>query len=220
MKKALLATLLLGVALAPQRSDAQVQTTITVRSWNVYTNNGGGGWNATSSTPLGVDGLTRFIVYCFDDKRFFTFNKPTEYVALTFAEFLNNAGIDPAKGGRGNNWNSVTGQDLNSMVEQILGYQPGLNTSARAHNTGVQQAIWDMGNNLVQGTSANDFSSDWIVLVDKAEWERGLTGQEGFRGSQSFLAQVPTHTVPEPSSMALLAAGLAGVAMVARRRRR
>ena len=32
---------------------AQIETQLTMKSWNVHTNNGGGGWNATSTVGLG-----------------------------------------------------------------------------------------------------------------------------------------------------------------------
>jgi hypothetical protein len=201
---------------------AQVTTTLTMTSTEVYTNNGGGGWNATSSVGLGTGGLTSLVVYCFDDRRFFSFNTPTQYVALTFTQFLNNAGAGP--GGRGANWNQLDLQDLNSIVAQIGGYTPNnLSGGIRASNGAIQQNIWNIGNagNGTYAGPSNAYAPDWMVLVDKGEWERGLNGQNGFQGSQSFMARLPnaSTTVPEPSTYALVAAGLAAMAAVSRRRR-
>ena len=214
------AAMMLGVSATTV--SAQVTTTLNMTSTEVYTNNGGGGWNATSSVGLGTGGLTSLVVYCFDNQRYFQFNTPTQYVALTFRQFLNNAGAGP--GGRSNNWSQLDAQDLNSMVSLIGGYVPNqLGGTIRAANGAIQQQIWNIGNagNGTYAGPANAYAPDWMVLVDKAEWERGLKGQHGFQGSQSFLARLPNGTTvtPEPSTYALMAAGLAAMAAVSRRRR-
>ena len=202
---------------------AQQQTQLTMSTWRALTNNNGGGWNATSTVGLGSDDLNSFIVYCFDDKRYFSPGRTYQYYALTFEEFLTGAGAGP--GGRPTNWNTVDRTDLNTMVGLITGdVGAGYvldNTGAKVANSGIQQQLWNLGNNVTQGSyGAGSYSYDgsWMVLVDKAEWDRGLTGQRGFQGSQSFLAQIPT-TVPEPSTFALMASGLASLGFMARRKR-
>lgn len=221
-KTALVTTALIGALLTPLRSDAQIATTITVQSWYANTNNGGGAWNATSTVGLGAPTFKNLVVYCFDDKRFFQFNTPTQYLALTFSQFVNNVGA--GAGGRGANWNSVTLPDLNAMVDLASQYRTLNNNTNRTFNSNLQQDIWDIGNNVDPGASLNDFSQNWMVLVDQAEWERGLSGQMvngklTFRGSQSFLVQVPqAFQVPEPTSLALVVVGLTLTGLRARRR--
>jgi PEP-CTERM motif len=211
------------LTLGAPNAEAQQQTQLTMSTWRALTNNNGGGWNATSTIGLGSDDLTSFIVYCFDDKRFFSSGRTYSYYALTFEQFLNGTGAGP--GGRPTNWNTVVRTDLNTMVGLIngdvgTGYVLD-NAGAKASNSSIQQQLWNLGNDVVQGSygaGSYDYDGSWMVLVDKAEWDRGLTGQRGFQGSQSFLAQIPTR-VPEPSSYALLASGLAGLGFMARRKR-
>jgi len=225
MKKRLIALAAAAMLTAgASNAEAQVQTSLTMSTWRALTNNGGGGWNAASSVGLGSDDLNSFIVYCFDDKRFFSPGRTYQYYALTLEEFLIGAGAGP--GGRPTNWNTVDRTDLNTMIAMITGdVGAGYvldNTGARVANSAIQQQLWNLGNNVVQGSygaGSYEYDNSWMVLVDKAEWDRGLTGQRGFQGSQSFLAQIPT-TVPEPTSMVLLASGLAGLVMARRKRNR
>lgn len=216
-----LSALAIAVALSAGTANAQVTTNITVGGQTVYTNNNGGAWSATSSVGLGSASLTSLTVYCFDNLRFFTPGAPTAYIALTFSEFVGNAGA--GAGGRGSNWNTVTLADLNAMAGIAATYEAGLNASYYAPNTTRQNNIWSIANNAVQGDpSGPSFATSWMVLVDKAEWERGLNGQNGqIRGSQSFLIQVPSAstTVPEPSTYALMGAGLLAVGFMSRRRK-
>ena len=60
---------------------AQQQTQLTMSTWRALTNNNGGGWNATSTGGLGSGDLSSFIVYCFDDKRYFSPGRTYQYYA-------------------------------------------------------------------------------------------------------------------------------------------
>lgn len=203
---------------------AQIETQLTMTSWNVYTNNGGGGWNATSTVGLGSNNLTSLVVYCFDDTRHFGFNSTYNYLALTFDQFLNSTGAGGTNG-RATNWNTVNLKDLNTIASIIGTYAPALQDGTTvANNSAKQSNIWNIGNDVTPGDYAGPadvFKSGWMVLVDRDEWRRGLDGQQGFQGSQSFLVQVPNGSIvtPEPSSYALMTAGLAVVGVVSRRRR-
>lgn len=224
-KRLLVAAATAMIGLGASTVQAQVATNITVGQQRVYPNNGGGAWNVTSSVALGSANLTSFIAYCFDHER--NLQTPNEYLALTFYQFINGVGAGP--GGAPAYWNTVNVQDLNSMVEQVSNYWlDDATLPGQAHNSPIQQLVWDISNNTTAGTFGGDpdtYSNSWMVLVDKQEWEAGLLGQtqggNRFYGGQSLLIEVPGGglVTPEPSTYALMAAGLAGIAFAARRRR-
>lgn len=172
----------------------------------------------------GVNNLTSLAVYCFDDKRHFSFNNTYNDLALTFDQFLNSTGACGVNG-RATNWNTVNLKDLNTIASIIGTYAPALQDGTTvANNSAKQSNIWNIGNDLTQSDYAGPadvFKGGWMVLVDRDEWRRGLDGQQDFQGSQSFHVQVPNGSIvtPEPSTYALMAAGRAVVGVVARRRR-
>ncbi|WP_337171439.1 PEP-CTERM sorting domain-containing protein [Gemmatimonas aurantiaca] len=197
-----------AAAVAVMTSGAKAQVNIQVTVNSVYQQAGSGGsFNATfSGVPAGYS-LTN-IVYCFDQLRTFNYGQTTTYTLLTFDQFL-------SANATGARWANIDNTDeLNTMAGLA-----GTYNFSNSHNAPIQQQIWDISaglTNVADGAySGADHSNSWLVLVDAANWSSGNAG------SQSFLVQgtAPAVVTPEPSTYALMAAGLAGL-LVANRRRR
>ncbi len=223
---AVAATAVLGFSGATAAAQTPVDVTVRISNASadyVYRATsgglGGGGWKATVTGLPSTVLLTgpSPIVYCFDNQRLFNYNTNYTYKVLTFQQFVANVGAGP--GGRANQWNTINLTDLNSMAHIASTYTVG---SSTANNT-RQTNIWNISNNTTAGTFTGDLSGEWLVMVDKAAWEQGLTAQQIMQqsdktwGSQSFL--VRGTIVPEPSSVLLVVAGIAGLGVAARRRR-
>lgn len=217
LKSIVLAATAVGV-IASQAA-AQTPTNVTVKissspNDHVVDAGNGGGWIA-SITPVSGVKFADMIVYCFDDQRQFNYNTNMTYTLLTFNDFVNNAGVVGGGGMRDAQWNTIDLQDLNSMAALASTYthKPGVQSG----NAAIQAQIWAIANGGT-GSYAGDLSKDWMVLVDAAEWKHGLDEKKP-AGHQSFLVQVvPPRIVPEPSSIALMVAGMAGLIAVGRRR--
>lgn len=114
------------------------------------------------------------------------------------------------------------------LIEQ---YNPSLDALAHSTSAGfagnIQGTIWSTMGSLTVGTSTTDqfdvaltlptgnfsLTRDWYVLSDC------LDGVAGCTSNQEYLVSVASTTAPEPSTYALMVAGLAGIGAVARRRK-
>lgn len=195
-----------AAAVAVMTSGAGAQANIGVKVTSQFQPAGtGGSFNAVFTGVPAAYSLTN-IVYCFDQLRTFSYNVQTPYVLLTFGQFL-------AANPTGARWSNVNNLD---ELQQMAAYA-NTYTGVNATNIPIQKNIWDISagvTNVASNAYAGpDYSNTWFVLADSANWSSGN------RGSQSFLVQGTLRSVPEPSTYALMAAGLAGLFMASRRRR-
>ena len=228
VRTAIAATLMAGAALA-----AQAQT-VTITGWTFGTGNGvtstwpggaevglAGGFDATAAGIAGLpDGS--FQTYCVDLAQTF-FGPPS--AALTGYSLISGASNTTAFAAGGWGVNAAT---ITANLGKLLGYvasSAGL-VDTSTESTSLQLAIW----NTIYDTDSTVASGAFSDTSPYAAYATALlTGAASFSGSsvalqvlhsdtnQDFLVTTP---VPEPSTYALMLAGLAGVGFVARRRAR
>ncbi|BAH37623.1 MAG TPA: PEP-CTERM sorting domain-containing protein [Gemmatimonas aurantiaca] len=202
LKTVMLAAVTAGV----MATQASAQTAVTVafnQGTAVHTNNTGGAWYGDIG---GGYTLADAIIYCIDQTRQFNPAQaaPYNYTMYTFAQFLAGPASTATPWAPAN----LTLDNLNHIAFLSSTYAVGpSNPGTNASNGAIQNTIWAIsagGNNTP--APGGDFSN-YRVLYN---------GQ-----NQTFLVQVPPGSVvtPEPSTYALMAAGLAGL-LVAQRRRR
>ncbi len=196
------------------------------KAHNAATN--GGGFNAT------VDGNANALVWCIDDENFV--NVPDSFNANVVAF----EAWDGDKVRKGNNTTWKDGEDYTTLQRYqaaawLLDTFMFSNLGNSTVMKDVQHAIWDLtsttstltsgGNTyytqalgfLNSAASANYGFGKWAVISGPS-----LNGELSKDAKQTLLVQVeagPSTETPEPASMALIGAGLAGIALYNRRRK-
>lgn len=202
-------TVALAVLVSPVVTEAQLATG-TVRLQNaVFTTQPGGSygnatggafnftWNGSNvNAPNAAVTFSDFVAYCIDPNRSFNYNTNYTYQAFALSDL---AGIQASYGG--NALVNLSQNDLNEIADLVANYS----------NVNVTQGqIWDLFTNVTDA-GQTDALDGFVVLV----------GQANSPAPQTFLTRTRPDPliVPEPSTFALLGAGLFGLGIVARKRK-
>ena len=175
---------------------------------------GGAGAFAGTLSGAGVFDSASFVTYCAELEQSFGFGSLPGYALVTPAAY-NGAGA--------NGWGANSAA-IGNRLGQLLTYAlPTANTSV--NSTSLQLAIWntiyDTDNTVASGafTDVSGYAAQADAYLSSSlstvsAYQIGVLTNSG---AQDFVAFAP---VPEPGTYVLMAAGLAGVGFVARRRTR
>ena len=174
---------------------------------------GAGGFTATLS-GAGIFDSPSFVTYCVELEQSFGFGSLSGYSLVLPAAYT---------GAGANGWgaNSVA---IGNRLGQLLTYALPLATTG-SQSTALQLAVWNTiydTDNTVSGGTFKDVSgfagqANTYLTNSLATTSLYQVGILTNRQHQDFIAYAP---VPEPETYALMAAGLAGIGFVARRRTR
>jgi len=204
-KSLAVAAMVLAPAVASAQPVGSVAFTLASRPFAVLE---GGGFGTSNVVFTPTDGapinLANFLVWCIDETRGVSVGSSYTYDMYTVGAFANTN-----FGGGVYNASLADMRRITSLTETFQNASANpVDWTNLANKDGIQNGIWDTFEGLGSALGNPGFvSADWFILHN---------GQ-----SQTFAVRLPSPNivVPEPSTYAMMAMGLVGLAGFARRRR-